>query len=46
MQKIVKNIEEALDLREAFAPMVDLLKLIYLMIIVSHFSACGWHYLA
>jgi voltage-gated potassium channel Kch len=41
----VKNIEETLNLREKFAPIVDLIKLIYLMVVVCHFSACAWHYL-
>ena len=40
------NVEEALNLRERFAAVLDLLRLIYFVLIVGHFCACAWYYLA
>jgi hypothetical protein len=41
-----ENVEEVLNLRERFAAIVDLLRLIYLIVFVGHFCACAWYYLA
>lgn len=39
------NIEEVLNLREKFAALIDLIKLIYFVILVGHFCACVLYYL-
>lgn len=46
VSKIFENVEEALNLRERYATIIDLLKLIYLVVFVGHFCACAWYYLA
>lgn len=43
VKSLFENVEEALNLREKFAPIVDLVKLIYFVIFVSHFCACAWY---
>lgn len=40
------NIEKNLDLREKFPLLLDLGRLIYFVIVVSHFCACSWYQLA
>jgi hypothetical protein len=40
------NIEEALNLRERFSAIVDLMRLIYFVVFVGHFCACAWYFLA
>ena len=42
--RMVRNMEEVLNLRERFAAGCDLLKLILLILFVSHFCACAWYY--
>jgi hypothetical protein len=46
IRRLFTNVEEVLNLRERFAALVDLLKLVYLVIFVGHFCACAWYYLA
>jgi potassium voltage-gated channel Eag-related subfamily H protein 5 len=46
VSKIVQNIEDATSIRDKFAAPIDLAKLIYFLIFVSHMCACSWHYLA
>jgi hypothetical protein len=41
--KILENLEEILNLREKLGGLLDLIKLIYFVLCVSHFSACGWY---
>ncbi len=45
VSKLVKNLEEVLNLRERYAALVDLLKLVYLMLFVSHYCACAYYYI-
>jgi hypothetical protein len=45
VSKLVKNLEEVLNLREKYAALVDLLKLVYLMLLVSHYCACTFFYI-
>lgn len=40
------NFEEILNLRDRFSTILDLVRLIYFIMFVSHFCACGWYYLA
>jgi hypothetical protein len=40
------NFEEVLNLREKFSALIDLIRLIYFVIFVSHFCACVWYYVA
>jgi len=40
-----ENIEQVTSIREKFAAFVDIGKLIYLLIFVSHMCACTWHYI-
>ena len=40
------NFEEILNLRDRFSTILDLVRLIYFIMFVSHFCACGWCYLA
>ena len=40
------NFEEILNLRDKFSTILDLVRLIYFIMFVSHFCACGWYYLA
>jgi hypothetical protein len=40
------NFEETLNLRDRFSTLLDLVRLVYLIVFVSHFCACGWYYLA
>jgi len=39
-----ENIEDITSIRENFATILDLGKLIYINIFVSHICACAWHY--
>jgi potassium voltage-gated channel Eag-related subfamily H protein 5 len=39
-----ENIEDITSIREKFATILDLVKLIYINIFVSHICACAWHY--
>ncbi len=41
--KILENLEELLNLREKLGGGLDLIKLVYFVLCVSHFSACGWY---
>lgn len=41
-----ENFEEALNLRERFSTLMDLTRLIYFVLFVSHFCACCWYYVA
>lgn len=41
--KILENLEEVLNLREKLGGVLDLIKLVYFVLCVSHFSACGWY---
>lgn len=46
LNKIAKSaseIEEFTLIREKFAMLTDLTKLIFVMIFACHISACGWH---
>lgn len=45
ISKMFENIEETTSIRDKFAAFLDLGKLIYINIFVSHFCACAWHYL-
>jgi len=38
----IKNLEEVSNLREKWATQIDLLKLVLLVLFVSHFCACAW----
>lgn len=40
------KIEKSLNLRERFPLLLDLGRLIYFVIVVSHFCACSWYQLA
>ena len=40
------NIEEVLNLRERFSTTIDLTRLIFFVIFVSHFCGCAWYFLA
>jgi hypothetical protein len=42
---MVENIEEILNLREKFAAIIDLVKLVFFVLFVSHFCACSWYFL-
>lgn len=46
ISKMFENLEEALNLRESFAAFIDLLRIFFLVIIVGHFCACAWYYIA
>ena len=43
---IMKTLEETLNLREKYAVIMDLAKLIFFYIFVSHLIACGWNFIA
>ena len=40
------NIEKTLNLREKFSGLLDLTRLVFFVIVVSHFCACLWYYIA
>jgi potassium voltage-gated channel Eag-related subfamily H protein 5 len=40
-----ENLEEVTLIRQRFAAIIDLGKLIYLLIFVNHICACAWHFL-
>ncbi len=40
-----ENLEEVTLLRERFAAIIDIGKLIYLLVFVNHTCACAWHLL-
>lgn len=46
VKSLFENVEEVLNLRDRFAAVIDLIKLIYFVIFVSHFCACAWYFLA
>lgn len=46
VKKNFDNIEESLSLRENFAAIIDLVRLIYFVVLVGHFCACAWYFLA
>jgi len=45
MVKLVENIEESSSIREKYATPLDLTKLIFILIFVSHVCACVWNYI-
>ena len=42
---LFENLEETTSIREKFATFIDLGKLVYINIFVSHFCACSWHFI-
>jgi potassium voltage-gated channel Eag-related subfamily H protein 5 len=40
----MKTLEETLNLREKYSVIMDLAKLIFFYIFVSHLIACAWHF--
>jgi potassium voltage-gated channel Eag-related subfamily H protein 5 len=45
VSKIVESLEELTSVREKFAAVIDLSKLFFLLVFVSHICGCAWHYL-
>lgn len=45
VSRIFEQIEEVTLLREKLAAPIDLIKLIYLLVLVAHMCGCAWHYL-
>ena len=43
---LCEGIEEMTSIREKFSAMVDLMKLLFINVTVSHFCACAWHLVA
>lgn len=43
--KIVENIEESSSVRENYAVPLDLAKLVFILIFVSHMCACVWNFI-
>lgn len=43
--KIVENIEESSSIREKYSAPLDLTKLIFILIFVSHVCACIWNFI-
>ena len=41
---MMRYMEDVLNLREKYAATIDLSKLIYMMLFVSHFCACAFYY--
>lgn len=46
MLHMVEDIEERLRLREKLSEFLDLIKLVGFLLILTHFIACFWHYIA
>lgn len=46
MTKIFTEFEDRINLRDAKAAIKDLIKLVFLIIIVAHICGCGFMYIA
>jgi hypothetical protein len=45
LSTLFKSLEENTQMRDKFAALIDLGKLIYINIFVSHLCACAWHFI-